>query len=212
MSIIAKNPVHVEPWLATFLSHAHRKHYSKGASIIHDGDQPETLFYIVQGSVSVMIEEEDGREIVLAYLNKGDFFGELGLFDETVRSAWVVAKAECEIAEINYTNFKSLCKDVPEILWSLAAQMGDRLRKTNEKVRDLAFVDVTGRVARTLIELAKEPDAITHPDGMQIRITRQEIAKIVGCSREMAGRVLKELENDGLITAKGKTIVVFGTR
>ncbi len=212
MSIITKTALQVEPWLANFLSHTHRKHYSKSATIIHDGDQPETLFYIIEGSVSVMIEEDDGREIVLAYLNKGDFFGELGLFDETVRSALVVARSESEIAEINYANFRSLCKEDPEILWKLSAQMGDRLRKTNDKVRDLAFVDVTGRVARTLIELAKEPDSITHPDGMQLRITRQEIAKIVGCSREMAGRVLKELENNGLITAKGKTIVVFGTR
>ena len=70
----------------------------------------------------------------------------------------------------------------------------------------------TGRIAHTLLELAKQPDAMTHPEGMQIRITRQEIAKIVGCSREMAGRVLKELEEQGLITAHGKTIVVFGTR
>jgi CRP/FNR family cyclic AMP-dependent transcriptional regulator len=73
-------------------------------------------------------------------------------------------------------------------------------------------MDVAGRVARTLLDLAREPDAITHPDGMQIKITRQEIAKIVGCSREMAGRVMKTLEADGLITAHGKTIVVFGTR
>ncbi len=77
---------------------------------------------------------------------------------------------------------------------------------------NLAFLDVAGRVARTLLDLAHQPDAMTHPDGMQIRITRQEIAKIVGCSREMAGRVLKELEEQGLITAHGKKIVVFGTR
>jgi CRP/FNR family cyclic AMP-dependent transcriptional regulator len=73
-------------------------------------------------------------------------------------------------------------------------------------------MDVTGRVARTLIDLSKEPDAMTHPDGMQIRITRQELGRIVGCSREMVGRVLKNLEEQGLITAKGKTMVVFDTR
>jgi CRP/FNR family cyclic AMP-dependent transcriptional regulator len=87
-----------------------------------------------------------------------------------------------------------------------------RLRKTSRKVSDLAFLDVTGRIARTLLELAKGPDAITHPDGMQIKITRQELGRIVGCSREMAGRVLKALEEQDLITAKGKTIVVYGTR
>ena len=77
---------------------------------------------------------------------------------------------------------------------------------------DLAFLDVTGRVARTLLDLCKEPDAMTHPDGMQIKITRQEIGRIVGCSREMVGRVLKTLEDQGLVRVKGKTMVVYGTR
>jgi len=79
-------------------------------------------------------------------------------------------------------------------------------------VSDLAFLDVTGRVARTLLDLCKEPDAMTHPDGMQIKITRQEIGRIVGCSREMVGRVLKDLEERELVSVTGKTMVVFGTR
>ncbi len=212
MTLLSTNPQDTEAWLSKLLSHSHRKHYAKGATVIHDGDQPKTLFYIVSGSVSVNIEEEDGREIVLAYLNNSEFFGELGLFDMEIRSALVLARSDCEIAEISYDRFKELVHDEPEVLWRLSTQMADRLRKTNNKVFDLAFVDVIGRVARTLIELSKEPDAITHPDGMQLRITRQEIAKIVGCSREMAGRVLKELELDGHITAKGKTVVVLGVR
>lgn len=199
--------------LERFLQHCHRKHYSTKTTIIHKGDRPDTLYYIIEGSVSVLIEDDDGREIVLAYLNSGDFFGEMGLFEEdTERSAWVVARIACEISEINYAQFRKLSEEDSHILWWLATQMSARLRKTSQKVSDLAFLDVTGRVAHTLLELAHEPDAITHPEGMQIRITRQEIAKIVGCSREMVGRVLKELEVDGLITAKGKTIVVFGTR
>jgi CRP/FNR family cyclic AMP-dependent transcriptional regulator len=76
----------------------------------------------------------------------------------------------------------------------------------------LAFLDVTGRVARTLLDLCKEPDAMTHPDGMQIKITRQEIGRIVGCSREMVGRVLKDLEERELVSVAAKTMVVFGTR
>jgi len=90
--------------------------------------------------------------------------------------------------------------------------MATRLRKTSRKVGDLAFLDVTGRVARTLLDLCKEPDALSHPQGMQIRITRQEIGRIVGCSREMVGRVLKNLEEQGLISVKGKNIVVFNAR
>lgn len=200
-------------WLETLLRHSHRRQYPAKTTIIHHGDKPDTLYYMVDGSVSVVIEDDDGREIVLAYLNNGDFFGEMGLFDEeSERSAWVVARNKCEVAEINYEQFKRLADQSPEILFALSTQLAARLRKTSTKVRDLAFLDVTGRVASTLLDLAKQPDSITHPDGMQIRITRQEIARIVGCSREMVGRVLKDLEDRGLIHARGKTMVIYGTR
>jgi CRP/FNR family cyclic AMP-dependent transcriptional regulator len=196
-----------------FLEHCHRRRYPSKSVIIYAGDAPDVLYYIVEGSVSVLIEDEDGHEIVLAYLNQGDFFGEMGLFGESpTRSAWVRTRSECELAEISYSRFRQIAEEDPAILFALAAQMATRLRQTSRKVSDLAFLDVTGRVARTLLELCKQPDAMTHPDGMQIRITRQEIGRIVGCSREMVGRVLKNLEEQGLITAKGKTIVVFGTR
>jgi CRP/FNR family cyclic AMP-dependent transcriptional regulator len=158
-----------------------------------------------------MIEDETGHEMVLAYLNQGDFFGEMGLFEENERSALVLARGECEVTEISYSKFRELAHEDPDIMMLLAGQMTRRLRATSRKVINLAFLDVAGRVARALLDLAHQPDAMTHPEGMQIRITRQEIAKIVGCSREMAGRVLKELEEQGLITAHGKTIVVFGT-
>jgi CRP/FNR family cyclic AMP-dependent transcriptional regulator len=200
------------PSIDRFLEHCHRRRYPSKSAIIHAGDKPEVLYYILEGSVTVLIEDDDGHEIVLAYLNKGDFFGEMGLFSDEVRSAWVRTKTECELAEISYSRFRQLAAEDPDILFALSSQMAARLRLTSRKVSDLAFVDVTGRVARTLLDLCKQPDAMTHPDGMQIRITRQEIGRIVGCSREMVGRVLKALEEQGLITAKGKTIVVFGTR
>jgi CRP/FNR family cyclic AMP-dependent transcriptional regulator len=201
------------PAVARFLEHCHRRRYPAKSTIICAGDKSDVLYYIIKGSVTVLIEDDSGHEIVLAYLNEGDFFGEMGLFDETQsRSAWIRARGECEVAEISYGRFHQLAEQDSEILFQLAGQMATRLRKTSRKVSDLAFLDVTGRIARTLLELAKSPEAITHPDGMQIRITRQELGRIVGCSREMAGRVLKLLEEQDLITARGKTIVIFGTR
>jgi len=197
------------PVIQRFLTHCHRRRYPNKSAIIHAGDPPDALYYITQGSVAVVNEDDEGREIVLAYLNAGDFFGEMGLFDsERNRSAWVRARAQCEIAEISYDRFRQLAQEDPDILFALASQMALRLRRTSNMLSRLAFMDVAGRVARTLIDLAKEPDAITHPDGMQIRITRQELGRIVGCSREMVGRVLKNLEQQNLISAKGKTIVV----
>ena len=86
--------------------------------------------------------------------------------------------------------------------------MAQRLRDTTRKVSDLAFFDVTVRVARALLDLSKQPDAISHPDGMQIKINRKEIGRIVACSREMVGRGLKELEANGMLSVSGKTMVV----
>lgn len=197
----------------SFLAAAHRRKYPAKSTIIFAGDNSDSLYYITAGSVTVLIEDESGREIIVAYLNKGDFFGEMGLFDDDMpRSAWVKAKTECEVAELSYTRFRELAEEDSSMLYLLGGQMAERMRKTTEKVGDLAFLDVTGRVARTLLELSRQPDAMTHPDGMQIKITRQEIGRIVGCSREMVGRVLKTLSDQGLVSVKGKTMVVFGTR
>ena len=98
------------------------------------------------------------------------------------------------------------------MIFELATQLATRLDRTNRKLGDLAFVDVTGRVAHAIMDLCREPDAMTHPDGMQIKVSRQELSRLVGCSREMAGRVLKVLEDQGLVRASGKTIVVFNAR
>lgn len=195
-----------------FLAHCHRRRYPAKSTLIYAGDTGDTLYYIITGSVSVLIEDDDGREMIVAYLNPGDFFGEMGLFEQEDRSAWIRARTECDVAEISYESFNELTKSHPEFLYSVSKQMAQRLRDTTRKVGDLAFLDVTGRVARTLLDLSKEPDAMTHPDGMQIKITRQEIGRIVGCSREMVGRVLKILEEQGLVAVAGKTMVVHGTR
>ncbi len=137
----------------------------------------------------------------------------MGLFEiGESRSACVRTRTETEIAEISYSNFTKYTRQHPEILYNIGEQMAHRLRNTTQRVADLSFLDVTGRIASQLLALSKEPDAMTHPDGMQIKITRQELGRIVNCSREMAGRVLKDLEEQGLIEVHGKTIVVFGTR
>jgi CRP/FNR family cyclic AMP-dependent transcriptional regulator len=213
MSTILKPIESKTKHLDFFLSQCHRRKYPSKSTIIYAGDKSDSLFYIIKGSVTVIIEDDDGREMIMAYLNTGDFFGEMGLFDNMdSRSAWVKAKIECEVAEISYTKFREISTQDPRILYFIGEQMASRLRQTTRKVGDLAFLDVTGRVARTLLDLCKEPDAMTHPDGMQIKITRQEIGRIVGCSREMVGRVLKTLEEQVLVQVKGKTMVVYGTR
>lgn len=214
--MVAITATHKIKNLDKLLSHAQRRRCAAKSNIICAGERSDSLYFIVKGSVTILIEDDEGREMIVAYLNSGDFFGELGLFEqpgqEGSRSAWVRAKTECEVAEISYVKFRELSQQEPDILYALGSQMAERLRATTRKVGDLAFLDVTGRVARTLLDLCKQPDAMTHPDGMQIKITRQEIGRIVGCSREMVGRVLKALEEQQLVHVKGKTMVVFGTR
>ncbi|MEW9824379.1 MAG: cAMP-activated global transcriptional regulator CRP [Candidatus Symbiodolus clandestinus] len=199
--------------LKWFLSHCHIHRYPAKSTLIHAGDKGETLYYIVKGTLVVFLKDDEGKEIILSYVNPGEFIGELALFVEIqLRSAWVRAKTTCEIAEIDYKKFYSLIPIHPDILMRLSVQIARRLLFTSQKVSNFAFLDVTDRIAQTLLNLAQQPDAMTHPDGMQIKITRQEIGQIVGCSRETVGRILKLLEDQNLISAHGKTIVVYGTR
>lgn len=201
------------PAINRFLSYCRIRTVPSKTVIIHAGDLPDILYYIISGSVEVMIEDEDGNEMVLAYLNKGQFFGEMGLFyEQPTRSAWVRTRQQSELAEMTYPRFRQIAAESPGLIFELATQLATRLDRTNRKLGDLAFVDVTGRVAHAIMDLCSEPDAMTHPEGMQIKVSRQELSRLVGCSREMAGRVLKVLEEQGLLRATGKTIVVFNAR
>jgi CRP/FNR family cyclic AMP-dependent transcriptional regulator len=205
-------------WLTAFLPHCHVKHYDKNVELIRQHEPASSLYYLMEGSVAAIVEDNERREIVLAYINQGELIGEMGLFTpESSRSVKVRTRAKCKVAEIGYKKLDQLLdgqlrEHTKDLLFAIGHQLSQRLRSTSYKVGDLVFLDVSGRVAHTLLELCRQPDAMTHPDGMQIRITRQEIGRIVGCSREMAGRVLKELEKQGLVSVSGKTIVVFGTR
>lgn len=202
-----------DPALDWFLTHCHLHKYPAKSTLIHAGEDATTLYYVIKGTVMVSAKDDEGKEMILSYLGSGEFFGEAGLFDEgSKRSAWVKTKTPCEIAEISYKKYRQLIQINPEILMFLTAQLARRVQNTSRQMSNLAFLDVAGRIAQTLINLAKQPEAMTHPDGMQIKITRQEIGQMVGCSRETVGRIIKMLEEQNLIHAHGKTIVVYGVR
>ena len=201
-----------------FLVHCQRRRYPNRTDVFRPGDPAGTLYYVVSGSVSIIAEEDDGRELVLGYYGQGEFVGEMGLFIESdSREVILRTRAACELAEISYERLQqlmlgSLAVDAPRLLYSIGVQLSRRLLTTSRKASRLAFLDVTDRIVRTLHDLAREPDAMSHPQGTQLRVSRQELARLVGCSREMAGRVLKKLQADGLLHARGKTVVVYGTR
>ncbi|HET6603444.1 MAG TPA: cAMP-activated global transcriptional regulator CRP [Xanthomonadaceae bacterium] len=201
-----------------FLAHCHRRRYPSRADVFRPGDPAGTMYYVVSGSLSVVAEEEDGRELILGYINPGDFIGETGVFvSAPQRQVLLRTRTASELAEIGYERLFALfdgplADDCPRILFAIGSQLTQRLLHTSRKASRLAFMDVTNRIANTLVDLCEEPDAMSHPQGTQIKVSRQELARIVGCSREMAGRVLKQLEEQGMLRARGKTIVIFGSR
>ena len=198
-----------------FLSHAQQRRYPSRTYIFRPGDPANTMYYLIEGSVSVLVEEDDGRELILGYFGPGEFIGEMGLFIESQQREVILrTRTPCEMAEIGYREFMqlltgSLAADAPRLLYGIGNQLSRRLRDTSRKAGRLAFLDVSDRISRTLNDLAEEPDAMSHPEGVQIRVSRQELARLVGCSREMAGRVLKKLQADGELHARGKTIVIY---
>ncbi len=201
-----------------FLAHCHRRRYPARADVFRPGDPAGTLYYVVNGSVSIITEEDDDRELVLGYFGTGEFVGEMGLFVESDRREVILrTRTQCELAEISYERIHqlfmgSLSSDAPRLLYSIGSQLSRRLLDTSRKASRLAFLDVTDRIVRTLHDLAREPEAMSHPQGTQLRVSRQELARLVGCSREMAGRVLKKQQADGTLHARGKTVVLYGTR
>ena len=206
------------PTLERFLAHCHRRRYPTRTDVFRPGDPAGTLYYVVSGSTSIITEEDDGRELVLGYLGAGEFVGEMGLFIETERREVALrSRTPCELAEISYERLYQLLQgqlaaDAPKLLYAIGSQLSRRLLDTSRKAGRLAFLDVTDRIVRTLHDLAREPEAMSHPQGTQLRVSRQELARLVGCSREMAGRVLKKLEAEGKLHARGKTVVLYGTR
>lgn len=201
-----------------FLAQCHRRRYPGKTAIIRPGDPANTLYYVIEGSLTVCTEDEKGRELILAYISRSQFIGEMGMFvEQAQRESLVRTRTACEMAEVSYERLFHLMEgplreECPKLLFAIGSQLTTRLLRTSRQASRMAFMDVTNRISRTLLDLCQEPDAMTHPDGTQIRISRQEISRIVGCSREMVGRVLKQLEERRLIDVAGKTIVLLGTR
>ncbi len=202
-----------------FLGMCHRRRYPGKTAIIRPGDPANTLYYVIEGSLAVCTEDEQGRELILAYISRGAVHRRNGPVRGTgaARSRWCARARRARWPRSATSALFQLMEgplreECPKILFAIGAQLTNRLLRTSRQVSRMAFMDVTNRISRTLLDLCQEPDSMTHPDGTQIRISRQEVSRIVGCSREMVGRVLKQLEEQRMIDVSGKTIVVRGTR
>ncbi len=196
--------------MKAFVARARRKLFAAKHVIFYSDDTPDCLYLILEGSVSILVEDDTGREMVLAYRHPGEFIGEMCLFPAlNSRSALVMTRTDTWVAEMSFEEFREFAENRGDIMFLLAEQLALRLRETSRRLADLNFLDVTGRIARILLDLASQPDAETTDQGRRISLSRQELAKIAGCSREMAGRVLKELELSQLIESCGRHILIL---
>lgn len=199
------------PAVGAFISQAHKRSLPPKHTLIHAGYEPDALYLILEGSVSVLLEDNDGREMVLAYLSPGEFFGEACLFaSQDTRSAIVRTRGPTLVAEMSGAAFRTFVRNNPEFMFEFAGQLAQRLRAVSQRIANLTFLDVAGRLTHTLLDLSRKPDALPHPRGVVVRISRMELARHIGCSREMAGRALKKLRNDGLVNDQGRNILIYG--
>ncbi|CAK0772272.1 CRP/FNR family transcriptional regulator, cyclic AMP receptor protein [Gammaproteobacteria bacterium] len=190
--------------LTTLRAHAVPKHYPRHTVVLSQGDETDSLYIIETGRVKVYVNDEDGREFILGTMTEGDYFGELALFDKGPRSASVMTLEPCRFWVIARHDFLGWAIARPEILMNLIQALVRRIRGLNEDIASLALLDVYGRVARVLLQRAVEVDQKQVID----RLTHQEIASMVGASREMVSRILKDLKQGGYIETDGKRIVI----
>ena len=183
--------------------------YPKKKIVFIENEEGDKLYIILRGSVKVTKISKSGEEIILAILHKGDFFGDMSLLDGKPRSATVISIEDSELMLINRRNFEKVVEKYPTIAFKLLNELTSRLRKADELIGNLAFMDVTGRIAGILLKLAEEHGQQTD-DGILIksRPTHQAIANMVGASRETVTRVFKQLEDKKYIMMSGKDVTI----
>ena len=186
-----------------------RKHYAKDNVVFFENEEGDFFFMILDGRIKVTILGDDGREVILSLLGPGDFFGEMALLDNEPRSATAIAVEDSELLSLHRTDFQSVLTDNRTITAGLIKVLSGRLRRANHQISTLALLDVYGRVARVIVDMAREEGRRLKDGRIAFRrATHQEIANRIGTTRETVTRMLKDLERQGLIHVEGKELVV----
>lgn len=184
--------------LQQFADVASMRQIKRGQAVMVAGDAiVDGVYFMLTGSAKVIVNNEDGREVILCMLGQGEFFGEMSIFDEQPRSASVVAVNSSTLVVVPRHDFRRLLLENSELSWRLLCKLAERLRVADRKIESLALMDVYGRVARLLLELAVETD--NQRQLVREKVSKQDIARMIGASREMVSRVMKDLTAQGLI-------------
>jgi CRP/FNR family transcriptional regulator, cyclic AMP receptor protein len=201
----------LEDEAATALSSAMGKlHLNKGDVLFREGDTEDRLYIVVSGKIKLGRTGSAGRENLLAVLGPGQMFGELSVFDPGPRSTTATAVTACELRTLEHDELLPWLTDRPEVAQGLLSQLAARLRRANDVVADLVFSDVPGRVAKQLLELAQR-FGDKRDDGMHVHhdLTQEELAQLVGASRETVNKALADFAARGWIRLEPRSVTIL---
>ena len=171
----------------------------KNRAAVREGELTDALYIILSGRAKVQRSDSEGKEVILAVLGSGEYFGEMSLIDDMPHSASVITLEACEILTLAKDDFRACLARNANLAMAIMVGLVQRLRKADGKIESLALMDVYGRVARLLVEFSTEEDGVRVVRG---KLPRQEVGKMVGASREMVSRVMRDLEIDGFVVPR----------
>jgi CRP/FNR family cyclic AMP-dependent transcriptional regulator len=194
-----------EAELARFAEVTREREYPRNSVILFEDDPGDALYIVSTGQVKVVLIGEDGREVILSVLGDGDFFGEMSLIDDEPRSAHVIAMKDSHLLVLRRDDFQQQLQQHPSVALKLLRILVQRLRRADEKIGSLVLLDVNGRVAQLLLDLAEESGGprITR------KLTHHTIAQMIGSSRETVSRAMRELVERGLIAVSRREITIL---
>ena len=187
-----------------------KRRYRRGEIIVEQGRKSDALFILLSGRARVVTSDSRGREVILAVLESGSYLGEMSLIDNEPHSATVRAEVQTDVLMLGRNEFNACLPEQSSLAYSVLRGLVVRLRNADRQIESLALLDVYGRVARALLDMAVEDE-----NGQKIirsKVSRQDLAKVVGASREMVSRVMKDLEERGLIETQDTGSVVLKER
>ena len=177
----------------------------RNTTLVRVGDKTDALYVLVSGSAKVLNRDVEGREVILTLLGAGECFGEMSLIDGSPRSADVVSCEPCELLVIAKSDFAHALSENVDLCLNIMKSLADRLREANRKIESLALLDVYGRVAKLLLDFSELED------GRRVirrKVSKQDMAKLVGASREMVSRVMKDLESRGYVRSEEGCLIL----
>ena len=186
-----------------------KRRYRRGEIIVEQGRKSDALFILLSGRARVITSDARGREVILAVLEAGDYLGEMSLIDNEPHSATVRAEVQTDVLVLGRAEFSTCLPDNSSLSYAILRGLVARLRNADRQIESLALLDVYGRVARALLDMAEDDEGRRV---IRSKVSRQDLAKVVGASREMVSRVMKDLEERHLIETQENGWVVLTER